>query len=363
MTDSPPLYKLFTSLRMADIPLGIGEYKLLLTALEGGFGISKLEDGFDTPKLEALRNLCKTLWIKSEDDLRTFERIFPRIMQQAAQDSSPNDDSRSTTQGQDTFTGPLSEQPSSQKDTSPNISPSSEQLAVQAVLSRLGTEELPYRKFVRSDEYFPVTRRQMKQSWRYLRHPIREGPPVELDIEKTIEDIGRQGSLLEPIVLPRYVNRAEVLLLIDQGGSMVPFHLLSKRLAETALRGGRLSNASIYYFHNYPLDRLFLSPDYQEDILLSDIMNNLHYERSSMLIFSDAGAARGHFSQQRYERTESFLKQMKEHVHYQAWLNPMPTERWTDTTAESIARLTSMFDISRKGLERAINVLRGRYTA
>jgi uncharacterized protein with von Willebrand factor type A (vWA) domain len=30
-------------------------------------------------------------------------------------------------------------------------------------------------------DYFPVTRRQMKQSWRYLRRPVREGPLEELD--------------------------------------------------------------------------------------------------------------------------------------------------------------------------------------
>ncbi len=309
-----PLYKLFTSLRLADIPLGIDEYKLLLTALEGGFG---------TPDLESLYNLCKTLWIKSEDDLRIFERIFPQIMQPGQQNTLSGDDSRSTTQVQDTRTptGQSGDKASLQVDTPSDILPSIEQQTVQAVLHASSRDEMPHKRFVRSDEYFPVTRRQMKQSWRYLRHPVREGPPVELDVEKTIEEIERLGLLLEPIVLPRYVNRAEILLLIDQGGSMVPFHLLSNRLAETALRGGRLTDIGIYYFHNYPLDRLFLSRSYQEDVKISDVMSHLHYERSSMLIFSDAGAARGTFDQRRYERTESFLEKIKEHVRYQAWLN------------------------------------------
>ena len=336
------------------MPLGIDEYKLLLTALEGGFG---------SPDLKSLYSLCKTLWVKSEDDLRIFDRLFPQIMQPEKQ--SIGDGPRSNPQGQDarTLTGPLSEKSSSQTTAPSDISPSTEQQAVQAVLHMTSGDEPSHKRFVRSDEYFPVTRRQMKQSWRYLRHPVREGPPVELDVEKTIESIERQGILLEPTVLPRYVNRAEILLLIDQGGSMVPFHILSNRLAETARRGGRLTNAGIYYFHNYPLDRLFLSPAYQEDVQVSDVISHLHYERSSVLIFSDAGAARGHYSQRRYERTGHFLEQIKEHAHYQAWLNPMPAERWTNTTAEQIAQLTPMFDISRRGLEQAINVLRGRYTS
>ena len=58
------------------------------------------------------------------------------------------------------------------------------------------------------------------------------------------------------LVAPR-VNKAELLLLIDQDGSMIPFHALSHRLAETALRGGLLGKAGIYYFHNCPIEHLY----------------------------------------------------------------------------------------------------------
>lgn len=156
--DNLPLLDLFTRLREAGLPLGIGEYQLLLRALGGGFGVSDRAD---------LKRLCQTLWIKSR-------------------------------------------------------------------------------------EYFPVTRRQMKQNWRYLRRPVREGIPTELDIEATVNQIGQQGVLLEPVLLPPRINQSELLLLIDQDGSMVPFHSLSRRLAETAVRGGRLGKAGIYYFHNCP---------------------------------------------------------------------------------------------------------------
>ena len=36
--------------------------------------------------------------------------------------------------------------------------------------------------FLLNTDYLPVTRRQMKQSWRYLRRLVREGPAVELDL-------------------------------------------------------------------------------------------------------------------------------------------------------------------------------------
>jgi uncharacterized protein with von Willebrand factor type A (vWA) domain len=215
---------------------------------------------------------------------------------------------------------------------------------------------------VTGDEYFPVTRRQMKQIWRYLRRSVREGPPTELDIEATVNQIGRQGLLLEPILLPRRVNRAEMLLLIDQDGSMVPFHALSHRLAETALGGGRLGKAGIYYFHNCPVEYLYHDPNHQEAELVSDIVTHSCSPRTAILIFSDAGAARGGYSQERYELTKQLLAQLRQRVRYMAWLNPLPRSRWLGTTAGEIACLVPMFELSRRGLQDAIGVLRGRPT-
>ncbi|GAC1368615.1 MAG: VWA domain-containing protein [Ktedonobacteraceae bacterium] len=346
-----PLFDLFTSLRQAELPLGIDEYKLLLAALEGGYG---------GPDLDSLANLCKTLWVKSDEDEHIFDRCFQQIMDRVKKSAADALTASPPVQEARPSSGPLSGK-SSQTGSTLENAPSAEQQAVQAVLQISRLDELPRKRFVRSDEYFPVTRRQMKQGWRHLRRPVREGAPVELDVERTVEDIGRQGLLFEPVVLPRYVNRAELLLLLDQGGSMVPFHPLANRLAETALRGGRLNNLGIYYFHNYPVDRLFLSPNYQKDVPIRDIMSKLHYEHSAVLIFSDAGAARGRPGERRYKMTKSFLDEIAQYVHYRAWLNPMPIDRWSNTTAERIAQLVPMFDVSRRGLENAINVLRGLY--
>jgi len=55
-----------------------------------------------------------------------------------------------------------------------------------------------------------------------------------------------------------------------------------------------------------------------------------------------------------------FLEQLKHHVRYVAWLNPMGKTRWSGTTAGEITQMVPMFELSRKGLEGAIDVLRGR---
>ena len=211
-------------------------------------------------------------------------------------------------------------------------------------------------------EFFPLTQRQMKHVWRYLRRPVREGKPTELDLEATIDQIGQQGLLLDIVLVPPRVNRAELMILIDQDGSMVPFHTLSHKLTETALGDGRLRKTGIYYFHNSPVEYLYRDRHHQQGELVTDILTNRCSEQTAVLIFSDAGAARGGSNEERYKLTQEFLTQLQQRVLHIAWLNPIPKERWFGTTAAKIARLVPMFEVSRPSLQDAISVLRGRPT-
>jgi uncharacterized protein with von Willebrand factor type A (vWA) domain len=228
-------------------------------------------------------------------------------------------------------------------------------------------EEPRASRFLQDPEYFPVTRRQMKQSWRYFRLMLREGPPAVLDLRATVDRIAREGRLFDLVLVPERVNRAELLLLIDQGGSMVPFHPLSRRLVETAQRAGRLGAAGVWYFHDCPVEPgrpadegyLYREPERQTAEAIPEVLNQAHPERTAALIFSDAGAARGDLEPERSLATVDFLRQLKDHVRRVAWLNPMPRARWPATTAGEIAQSVPMFEFSRRGLHVAIAVLRG----
>ena len=359
-----PLLELFTQLREAGLPLGIDEYRLILKALQKGFG---------TIDQEALAELCRTLWVKSQDEEHLFNYHFQQVM------TDPYSVKPSVKREQEKTTispSPTKEALESEGNYSsdlPNKTPatvtvSSELMEVQdemqvaeaVQITTQNNEEITVNRFTETDEYFPVTRRQMKQSWRHLRRMVRQGLPTELDIEATIEQVVRQGVLLEPVLMPSRMNRTELLLLIDHKGSMVPFHALSQRLAQTALRGGRLEKASIYYFHNCPTKYLYHDQTRQKAEPVTDFLAQLRPERSAVLIFSDGGAARGGFSLERLELTQKFLDQLKQRSRYIAWLNPMATERWFGTTAGEIARLVPMFEVSRQGFDGAIDVLRGR---
>jgi len=212
-----------------------------------------------------------------------------------------------------------------------------------------------------SADYFPATQRQMKQSWRYLRHFARQGLAVELDVEATVKQIGQQGMLLHPVLLPRRINLVELLLLIDQDGSMIPFHSFAERLVETAVEGSRLGKVNVYYFHNCPTEYFYRNSVHQEAVLVEDVVSQLRPSQTVVLILSDAGAVRGGFNPRRRRLTKRFVNQLQPQVRHIAWLNPIPRSRWAFTTAKAIAEFVPMFEINRQGIDAAIDALRGHY--
>lgn len=360
VTDSStnlPLLELFSRLQDAGLPLGIEEYKLLLHSLQAGFGL---------PDRAALLRLCCTLWVKSPEETELFRYHFDQVMRPETMsapeqrknkaDDDQNGEVRDNTNALATSTLPTAQTPSFVSDTEDEIQ------VAQAVQTTAWEEDSLTERFLLTSDYLPITRRQMKRSWRYLRQMVREGPPTELDIEATVAAIGQRGILLEPVLVPRRINRTELLLLLDQDGSMVPFHMLSHRLAETALRGGRLGQANIYYFHNCPIDYLFHDPYRQDAVLIENLLQQFHYQHARVLIFSDAGAARGGFNPDRLKLTQVFVEKLRQTMRYMVWLNPMPHSRWSGTTAGAIADLIPMFEMSRHGMDEAVRALLGRST-
>ena len=207
----------------------------------------------------------------------------------------------------------------------------------------------------------PVTFRQMKQGWRYMRNLVREGIPTELDLQATVQQISQQGFLICPILTPRRKNQLSLMLLIDRDGSMVPFHHLSQGLIRTACQGGRFNQVHIYYFHNCPSDYLHEDPYHLKAVSVETCLEQLSGERMVCLIFSDAGAARGGLNARRRRRTKFFLKQLQEFIACTVWLNPVPRNRWQNTTAANIANFVPMFATNPQDFYRAIDALRGRY--
>ncbi|MEJ6485302.1 hypothetical protein N0Y54_29015 [Nostoc punctiforme UO1] len=345
-----PLLDIFNSLRQRHgLPLGVEEYLVVVRSLKAGIGVNSRQE---------LEQLCCMLWAKSEEENRLIRRLFMEMCWSKSKredKSTKPDTSNSPTDDQS-----LLDNQSSNLETPATI-PEPVQ-TVQAVRSSRGDREMKPPHYILLTEYFPVTKRQMKQSWRYLRRPVRQGVPTELDVEATVAKIGREGILLQPVMMPPHANRTDLVLIIDQEGSMVPFHDLSRQLLETAQRGGRLRTTNVFYFHDYPDEYLYRHPAMLEAKSVSEVLEEIG-ERGVVLIISDAGAAWGNFDQERVDNTKVWIEKLQQSVRYFAWLNPMPSECWRRTTAEKIARFVPMFEMSPQGMNAVISVLRGRYIA
>jgi uncharacterized protein len=269
-----PLLDIFNSLRRHGLPLGVEEYLVVVRSLEAGFGISDRQE---------LEQLCCILWAKSEEENHLIRRLFGEMWRHSPAESGKEDKSTendiSNLPTPEDLQVPSDETPSLDEplpnlETTPTITPEPVQ-AVQAVRSSRKDREMKRPSYMLLTEYFPVTKRQMKQCWRYLRRPVRQGVATELDIEATVAKIGGEGILLQPVMMPPRTNRTDLVLLIDQEGSMVPFHDLSRQLVETAERGGRLRTTNVFYFHDYPDEYLYRHPAMLDAKAVSEVLEEI----------------------------------------------------------------------------------------
>lgn len=446
--DELPFQNLFSQLRNAGLPLGLNDYQLFLSAIQGGYGIHNRS---------ALRRLCHVLWSTSLEDKKVIDYYFDQTMMQLPEKEI---DSRVKLKVSERMKKPrnvvflllllavsiwivtqnkadipespsvssppsLPEPPSSNTALEKPISPSSPtkvsiwrwwivygtvavivaitvtvlfvfllprklQLSTRKLssTSRIKvTQEVSTKnknseligstagkalkdRFLLRSDYLPITQRRMRRNWRYLSRTIREGALNELDIDATVREISCQGVFLRPVLKPSRVNRASLLILVDYGGSMIPFQSLSERIVNTAKRGGRLGSLGTYYFQNCPTPNWDCLDDY---LLYSDIsapesaqrtsriLNQFASPQLGILIFSDAGAARGGLNETRFEMTRDFLTFIKQKIRSIVWVNPLPESRWFGTTAEPIATQVAMVEANQVGMDAAISMLRGKY--
>ncbi|VXD20426.1 SUMF1/EgtB/PvdO family nonheme iron enzyme [Planktothrix paucivesiculata] len=411
-----PLYELFSQLREAGFSLGIDEYQLLIESLKRGFGVENLS---------TLKRLCQTLWVKSEEQQRIFNDCFDSLILDWKNQSvkrisggvsdSPLSAVEILSPTTPTHITPI-EQPQrlpaesilesfdqcqnidysnendSQKLASQEIaenpvpvSPNLTELPTTAILDiedEVQVVAAVKTNYFKVSDYLPVSRQQMKKTWRNLRQLKREGRPEELNLEATVDQIIRQGVYLEPVLQPKRVNQIQLLLLIDHRGAMIPFEALTERLRETLLPGKNLSKINLYYFEQYPNEHLYRDPYHRQGERISEILSQLNPQKTVVLIISDAGAGQRSKNRQQLAEIQAFLHQLvpsialsdftgvdasillkgqnqQPRVRQIVWLNPLPEYQWRGTLAEKIANIVPMFELSYQGLKDTIRVLRG----
>jgi uncharacterized protein len=393
----PILWNLLQMLRRRGLAIGIDDYEALQQSLRAGVGWGSREEFFD---------LCSSLWAKSLQEreiLNLFleqllpadrwEYSLPKEVAPQAVELPSESESESTpivteTPTESEVEEKAKEEPKQEVPDEP--APKTESKSGLPPISFTGVE-MSDRPFIFVPQ-FPLTDRETIQTWRRLRRRVYFGAATELDIQATIDRRTRLGVATRVVLRPRQRNVARLLILVDRQGSMAPFHGFCDRVCQAISQAIRLGETAIYYFHNIPAEgaddgvlasltgQLFpsLDPilreieplsdgyiykdlDLLEPIALKDVLE-LHGRDSSIVIISDAGAARSGYRVSRLLDTIAFMKAVRTYTPQYVWLNPLADSYWRgiNNTAGQIARHIPMFPLDREGMERSINVLRGQ---
>lgn len=339
----------FTLLRQSGFELGVGELLAVIRVAEGDIDIKS--EG-------QIQNAARLLWCKSPEERIQFEAIWASVVSASTLEKPK--------------TSRLSQRPSPPKpepieDPSRSPTPLAQPQTFAQVASPEWTALPVYAPFTPTTlerkfellTYWPVSRRSMAYAWRYLRRPITDGPEDVLDLETTVERVARQGFFLSPVYRRRERNHAHLMLIVDQGGSMVPLHRFSRDLIETAQYESTIEQVDVVYFHNIPGDYLYSDSHLTKPVPRDQVLVQCTSD-TSVLIVSDAGAARGYRRLPRIQATTEALFHLKQHTALIAWLNPMPQERWSGASAQIIAHLIPMFQMDLDGFNNAIDVVRGQ---
>jgi uncharacterized protein with von Willebrand factor type A (vWA) domain len=336
---------LFLHLRRRGFSLGIGEYLAALRAVDGGFA--------DSP--DALEQTLRILWCHSLAEQDEFEPIWQLIASVTPQEPAPPPPlppSRIPEPANQPEPLPPSPSPLPTEDkSSPDLVP----LPVRAPFTPIDSKDS-----TELQTYYPLSRRSMIYNWRYLRRLVADGAPDVLDVEATVKRAARQGFFLAPVYRRQERNDARLLLFVDQNGSMMPLHRFTRDLVETAQFESSLPQAMVFYFHNTPAEAVYRDVYLTDKVPLPQALANCDSD-TSVLIVSDAGAARGHRRLERIQATVEFLVSLKQYTTLVAWLNPMPIDRWIGSSAEIIATLVKMYPMDNEGLNQAIDIVRGQF--
>jgi len=223
-------------------------------------------------------------------------------------------------------------------------------------------QERRFRNY-RSDLTLDV--RQIKMALRGLRQLSRIGPEDELDLERTIDATSKNAGEIEMVWTRSRKNAVKLLLLMDVGGSMVPFARLCSRLFSAAHSSTHFKDFQYFYFHNCIYDNLYQDIERQEAVSTDHLLHTLEPDYKVVLV-GDARMAMPELTQRYgaiyyYERNEVpgllRLKQIAEHFTHCVWINPTEPYYWNHPTVMLVEKFFPMFELTLDGLDQAVKKL------
>ena len=236
------------------------------------------------------------------------------------------------------------------------------QTGYQSAFSVVGARK--YRDF-RDDKV--IDNRQFQMALRRLRQfsTKLDIPKSELDIDQTIDKTCNNGGYLQIDMMKPRKNAVKLLLLMDSGGTMIPYTRLMNDLFQSVNKSNHFKDVKVYYFHNCIYSKLYKTPECENGDWIDTewLFRNVGSDYK-VIIVGDAAMA----PEELYSNTGNYrgpngglsgfewLHLMKRHYKKIVWMNPkMAPGRAPWREAETaVKEIFPMYKLTVKGLNEAM---------
>lgn len=196
-------------------------------------------------------------------------------------------------------------------------------------------------------------------------------PKTELDIPGTIDSTCNNGGYLKIEMERPRRNAVKLLLLMDSGGTMIPFSNLMNELFQAIHKSNHYKDVKTYYFHNCIYSKLYKTPECETGDWIDTewMFRNLDSDYKVIIIgdaamapeelYSDTGNYRGPNGGL---SGEQWLLLLKQHYKRIVWLNPKMAPGhapWREAET-AIKNIFPMYKLTIEGLNEALVKLMSR---
>jgi uncharacterized protein with von Willebrand factor type A (vWA) domain len=217
----------------------------------------------------------------------------------------------------------------------------------------------------RSDLVLDV--RQIEVALRKLRAFSREGEQKELDLDETVKETARNAGELEIVLRPPRKPNVRVILLMDVGGSMDPHAQVVSQLFSAAKRASNIRELKTYYFHNCIYGHVYETERFSDPVRVRDVFEQCGAHWKCVVVGDAAmhpaellGRGDWYLNRDGSDRAAEalagiqWMSLLADHFRRAVWLNPDPPTYWRGGTAEMLAKVFPMFQLTLDGLSDAI---------
>ncbi|MGK5094428.1 hypothetical protein WDW89_20730 [Deltaproteobacteria bacterium TL4] len=223
------------------------------------------------------------------------------------------------------------------------------------------------RKVLADPQYFHVdtdahlTDDNMDVAFQALKHVVDHHLETKLDVEKTVQNTGKNAGILFPYFKKEKQDLTQVMLLLDNGGNSMVMHTRQIQRLFSKIKRRFTHDLKTYYFHNTIYDQVYEDESRRTSVALGKLLE--HTPDFKVFIVGDAHmgphevfSPYGAIEHREESKTPSIenLQALRQHFPHMVWINPIDQKYWSHTVASVIQKIIPMEPLTIHGIVKAV---------